>query len=175
MGEAIERYERRMQANDAIAIYNVGVYYRNGEYGYPQDYAKALEFYHRAGELGFAEAYRNIGRAYNNGEGVEADKKKAKHYYELAAMEGDAKARHNLGLKEAVEEGNMDRAVKHYVISARDGYADSLEMIKEIYSKGFATKEDYTKALRSYQEYLCEIKSDQRDKAAAVDEENRYY
>ena len=31
------------------------------------------------------------------------------------------------------------------------------------------------KALQSYQTYLEEIKSDQRDKAAAADEKYRYY
>ena len=43
----------------------------------------------------------------------------------------------------------------------------SLKIIKLMYREGEATKDDYTKALRSYQEYLDEIKSDQRDKAAA--------
>ena len=69
----------------------------------------------------------------------------------------------------------MDRAFRHLMIAARSGLSESLDIIKQMYSKGYATKDDYTKALRSYQEYLCEIKSDQRDKAAAADEENRYY
>ena len=47
---------------------------------------KANELLLKAGELGCAEAYRNLGMSYNNGLGVEVDKKKAKHYYELAAM-----------------------------------------------------------------------------------------
>ena len=37
------------------------------------------------------------------------------------------------------------------------------------------TKEDYMKALQLYQEYLDEIKSHQRDEAAAADEKCRYY
>ena len=36
-----------------------------------------------------------------------------------------------------------------------------------MYSNGDATKEDYTKALQSYQTYLRGIKSRQRDEAAA--------
>jgi len=50
-----------------------------------------------------------------------------------------------------------------------------LDKIKELYSEGHAAKEDYMKALQSYQEYLGEIKSDQRDKAAAADDHYRYY
>ena len=38
--------------------------------------------------------------------------------------------------------------------------ADSLKRIKELYTDGYATKEDYTKALQSYQAYLSEIKTD---------------
>ena len=45
-----------------------------------------------------------------------------------------------------------------------------------MYSNGhYATKEDYTKALQLYQTYLVEIKSAQRDKAAAFNKEFRYY
>ena len=39
---------------------------------------------------------------------------------------------------------------------------------------GKATKDVYTKALRSYQEYLNEVKSSQRDKAAAAREDYKY-
>ena len=102
------------------------------------------------------------------------DKKKARHYYELAAMGGEVDARCSLGYME-IEAGNTDRAVKHYMIAVRGGDSDSLEVIKEFYTNGQATKEDYTKALKTYQEYLGEIKSDQRDKAAAAFEDYRYY
>ena len=59
------------------------------------------------------------------------------------------------------------------MIAVRDGFAPSLTRIKLLYSYGHATKDDYTTALLSFQEYLGEIKSDQRDKAAAADEELR--
>lgn len=61
------------------------------------------------------------------------------------------------------------------MIAVRDGYSDSLEQIKRLYSHGHATKDDYMEALQSYQAYLDEIKSDQRDKAAAAGVNNRYY
>ena len=71
--------------------------------------------------------------------------------------------------------GNKEKALKHYMISARDGHAQSLERIKALYSNGHAKKDDYTKALQAYQAYLGEINSSQRDKAAAADERHRYY
>ena len=172
--EMIEWEKKRVEIGDPTAIYNQGVCYEQGSDGYPQNYRKALELWHRAGELGYAIAYASIGYAYDNGEGVEVDSKKATYYYELAAMGGDVYARHNLGCIER-DAGNFDRALRHWMISAGDGYAKSLEKIKELYSNDHATKEDYTTALRLYQEYLGEIKSVHRDKAAAADENYQYY
>jgi len=94
---------------------------------------------------------------------------------ELAAIGGCAKARYNLGSIEAGA-GNVNRALKHFMISIGGGKSDSLEFIKDLYLGGCATKEDYTKALRSYQTYLDEVKSAQRDEAAAFNSKKyRYY
>ena len=172
--EIIKRTMKRVEMNDPIAIFNLGVYYSDGEYGYPQDHIKALELWQKAAGLGNAEAYASIGYAYHHGDGVEVDNKKAKYYYELAAMKGDASARYNLGNAEK-KAGNIDRAIKHYLIASRSGYSDSLKQIQRIYSNGQATKEDYTKALQLFQTYLAEIKSPQRDEAAAFSDEYRYY
>ena len=165
---------KRIEAEDSNAMCNLGCDYEEGNYGLPQNYAKAVELWHRAAELGDARACFNIGYAYDMDNGVEVDKKKAAHYYELAAMMGNASARHNLGSAEA-RAGNMDRALKHYTIAVEGGHAPSLDTVKNMYADGDATKDDYMKALRSYQAYLSEIKSVQRDKAAAAREDYRYY
>ena len=172
--EIVERLKKRVEVNDAIAINSLGTYYSNGMNGYPQNHTKALGLYQRAAELGYVGAYFSIGYAYNEGEGVEVDEKKANHYYELAAKRGNVHARHNLGIIEE-RAGNMDRAIKHYMIAVRGGENDSLNNIKDFYTNGHATKEDYTTALQLYQAYLEEIKSRQRDKAAAAHEQYRYY
>ena len=174
--EMVKRYKKRVEMNDHIAISDLGSYYRDGLHGFPRDYVKALELFHRAVELGYSKAYNGIGYAYNNGEGVEVDIKKAIHYFELAAMGGDATARYNLGVKEE-NAGNTERALRHYMIAIRSGYAYSLNNIKQMYTNGHATKDDYTTALQSYQAYLGEIKSAQRDEAALYDSDRfrRYY
>ena len=145
--------------------------------GFPQDMDKALKMFHKAGELGYAGAYNNIGATYDFGEeGVKMNQKKAEYYYELAAMMGNAVARNNLGNFERIWKGNTDRALKHYMIAVKSGNSRSLEEIKRLYTKGQATKDDYMKALQLYQAYLGEIKSKQRDEAAAANEEKcRYY
>ena len=72
---------------------------------------------------------------------------------------------------------NYDRALKHYMIAVRGGDNDSLDVIKIMLKlkRGHATKEDYSKALVARQAYLDEIKSPQRDEAAAFGEQYKYY
>ena len=164
-----------MELNDAHSFYNLGCRYSNGRLGLPQDYVKAFELWHRAGELGCAVSYSCIGSAYRQGRGVvEVDMKKAKHYLELAAMRGETEARHDLGVTEG-NSGNYHRALKHWMIATEGGSTTSLEYIKKLYSNGYATKDDYANALRSYQAYLNEVKSDQRNEAAAFRDEFKYY
>ena len=72
--------------------------------------------------------------------------------------------------------GDMSRALKHHIIAAECGYNDSLKKIRQFYTNGDATKDDYAKALRAYQKYVDGIKSPQRDEAAAFDSVMyRYY
>ena len=155
--------------------YNLGCYYAEGIHGFSQDMDKVFELWHRAGELGCAESYHNIGTVYLNGDGTEKDMKKAVHYWKLAAVGGDEKARYNLGCFEE-ETGNIVRALNHHMIAVGFGHSHSLKQIREFYMNGYATKDDYAKALRAYQEYLDGIKSPQRDEAAAFNREKyRYY
>jgi len=172
--ELVKRYKNRAELNDALASRNLGSFYRLETYGFPQNYAKALELYHRAAELGDSQSYYSIGNAYEFGRGVDRDEKKAIHYWELAAMEGNVDAIFNLGVIEG-KAGNMDRALKHFMNAIVGGYADSLEKVRDLYSWGYATKEDYTKAQQAYQAYVDDIKSDQRDEAAAFKDEFKYY
>ena len=117
--EQFERIKKRAEAEDVNAIFHLGCMYADGKYDLQQDYEKANELWLRAGELGNAMAYQNIADAYLIGEGVEKDMKKAKYYYELAAMGGDAVARYSLGIVEANEQRNANRAVKHFMFRRR--------------------------------------------------------
>ena len=180
-------YRTRAEIGDAQAIHSLGCLHSTGycdSYGHnvvPQNQAKALKLYQKAGKLGVAAAHCHLGNAYYFGRGVERNEKKANHYWELAAMEGHVAARYNLGCAEARAE-NMDRAMKHHMIAAGCGYYDSLEKIKQMFMNGCATKDlmyamrdDYSKALRAYQANLVQIKSPQRDEAAAFDNGYKYY
>ena len=171
--ENINRLQKRVKVDDAHAINHLGDFYYDGSYGFPQDYAKALELWHRAAELGCAKSIANIGRIYYLGRSVEVDTKKALQYWEDAAIRGNTNARHMLSYVEQ-KAGNMDRAIKHHMIAVRGGDNSSLAIIQELYSGGQATRDEYTKALRSYQKYLDEVKSSQRDEAATANEKYKY-
>ena len=144
-----------------------------GEHGLVQDRDKALELWHRAGELGSVSAYFAIGLSYLNGDGVQQDLMKAIHYWELAAMRGDVMARQNLGIYEE-SIGNIDRAMKHFQIAAKFGCEKTLKVVQDCFKSGLVAKDDYANVLRARQQYVQEISSNERDKAAEFREDFRY-
>jgi len=163
--EEIELLNKLMDKGVGEAFYQLAGLYAMGMYGLPQDHQKANELFQKAGETGCALAYYNLGNSYYNGDGVEVNRKKAKHYWELAAMDGHVMARHDLGCVEGRSD-NHHRAHKHYMIAAKAGDIDSLDYVKKGFMAGFVTKDEYTNTLRVHQQRLDEMKSDERDKAA---------
>ena len=81
----------------AIAQYNLGVMYDNGE-GVTQDYKQAVKWYKLAAEQGDADAQNNLGLMYDEGKGVTQDYKQAVKWYKLSAEQGHASAQNNLGV-----------------------------------------------------------------------------
>ena len=163
----IKRTKKLMDKGNGEAFYALAGYYARGVLGIPQDWNKAHELWSKAGELGCAAAYFNLGSVYSNGYGTEVDKKKAKYYFELAAMGGSIHARYNLGCWERAAD-NMDRAFKHMLIAASAGHDSALNAIKDGFQHGSISKDEYASTLRAYHERQKEMKSDMRDKAAAA-------
>jgi TPR repeat protein len=124
-----ERLKKRGESNDTNALNNLGCHYANGDFGLRQDWNKAFEHWHRAAELGSSDAHATIGDAYLRGLGGVKDVKKAIHHLELAAMAGHETARYNLGDMED-KSGNMERAIKHWMISASAGDSASAKLPK---------------------------------------------
>jgi len=149
---------------DPVAINFLGEQYWHGHLGLQKDVRKAIKIFTEAAELGSIEAAYNLGIAYDNGLVVEKDKTKSFHYYKIAAMQGHAMSRHNLGSFEG-ERGNRDRAVRHLLISAKMGDKDSVEMIKRLFMAGAATKEQFVGALKGYTDAVEGTKSHDRDEA----------
>ncbi|EJK74353.1 hypothetical protein THAOC_03972, partial [Thalassiosira oceanica] len=159
--------QARVLKKDPYAIHFLGeAYCHGGEFGLQKDMRKAVELWTEAAELGSAKALCNLGVAYYNGYGVQQDMAKGVEFLSEAAMKGDVESRSKLGSIE-VEKGNLDRALRHFLISAKMGYKNSLEMITKLFANGIATKEQYAEALKGYQDAVNEMKSRDRDNAKA--------
>ena len=145
---------------------SLGVYYLQGKCGFPVDISKAIEMYHRASELGHSLAHENLATLYSSGYFIELNMEKAIYHWQVAAMKGNEEARFTLG--EIVENnGNRERAMRHFIISAKSGHDMSLQKVKQGFIAGIVTKENFEIALRAHKDSQDAIKSDQRDRARA--------
>ena len=153
--------ERIKKNNDPVAMTHMGKKLAlKGEYG------KASEHYTKAAELGDVDAHCCLGMLYYNGTGVEKDEKKFVYHLEQAAIGGHPDARGYLAVHE-MENGRMERTVKHLLINSNLGHDNSLKPIKTLFVQGIVSKEEYAAALRGYQSAVNEAKSDEREKAEA--------
>ena len=167
MEEEKKLAKKLMDKGNAVAIFHYGLYYSRGEHGLPQNWAKANELWLKAGECEHPKGYYNLGHSYRNGDGVEVDIKKAVYYCELAAIGGHIGARYILGAMEQ-EQGNIQRALMHWIIGARAGHEHCLDAVKQMFKFGGITKDGYANTLRAFHDRQKEMKSDMRDKAAAL-------
>ena len=163
--EKVRLTKKLMERGNAEAYNKLAVCYNHGSYGLPQDWMKAAELWLKAGELGCAEAYCKLGGLYAIGQGVERDEKKAKYYWEIAAIKRDVHARHNIGCFEG-EAGNEHRAMKHFLLAANAGYPESLDIVKKGFMDRLVSKDEFEQTLRACHERQAEMKSDARDAAA---------
>ena len=163
--EYIKRFEKRMNANDADAFIEMGFAYKLGRMGLPQNLKLSYELFTSASELGSANGHRALYLAYYYGqEGYDKDIQKAMYHMKLAAMGGNEQACCDLGIVE-IEQGNVNQAIKHFMIAAKSGQDTALKIIGEAYKDEQVTKDEYSMALRSYQSSRDEMKSDQRKRA----------
>ena len=156
--------QKRVRKGDAEAINFLGGKYYHGKLGLTKDVPRAIELWTEAAELGSLDAHYSLGLRYETGDGVEVDKPRAIHHWQQAAMKGHALARDYLGVVEA-QNGNNQLAIQHWVISAKMGHELSLNVIKEAFKRGHATKAQYAEALIGYRDAVEETKSPQREEA----------
>jgi TPR repeat protein len=163
--EADQNLMKRVKANDPNALFQMGA---------KGDYEKAVKYYTKAAELGDMEAHYNLSCMYYEGEGVEKDEKKELYHLEETAIGGHPQARYNLGCYEG-NAGRYDRACRHFIIAAKLGFDDALERVKEGFSRGVVSKEDYASALRGHQTAVDATKSQQREEAENSKRDGRFY
>jgi tetratricopeptide (TPR) repeat protein len=156
--ENMQELMKRVEANDAGAMCQLGYYYRNGQLGLLQDEEKAMQLWTQAAELGFSSAHFQLGHEYRKG----GDLKKAKFHYEAAAMAGHEVARCNIGLME-LKSGNTERAVKHWTVAASAGEYMSMQFLRGEFKQGVLSRESIDSTLTAYNNSCAEMRSEARD------------
>ena len=164
--EELTRCKERMNAGHAETFYYMGniMYHEKG------DIDKALEMWNLGANLGHAASHHSIADVYlHEYGGKKKDDKKAQYHLEHAAIGGHEMARHSLGINE-FNAGNMDRAMKHFMMAARTGYDEPLKLLKDGYSWGIVSKDEYASTLRAHKASQDEMKSNGRIVADRLDQ-----
>ncbi|EJK60473.1 hypothetical protein THAOC_19169, partial [Thalassiosira oceanica] len=170
-GSTLAMVQKRVDAGDPAAIWNLGQQYCFGLLGLEKDVTRAVELLERAAELGVKEAHFSLGCLYDEGTDAEEDIARSIRHWEAAAMCGHVSARFNLGCGED-DAGNYDLALQHWMIASKMGHEMSLDCVKAMFMRGLATKADYAGALRGYQSAVEEMRSPDRDEASALGLDN---
>ena len=86
----------------------------------------------------------------------------AKIHFEAAAMAGHEVARYNIGNREA-QSGNMERAVKHWMIAASAGDYQAMNNCLIAFKQGLVSRNAMDSTLTAYNNSCVEMRSEARD------------
>ena len=161
----VSQMMKRVEANDAFAMFVLGNQYLQGDGGLSRDLAKAFELWTKAAELGSSHAHYQLGSSYKD----EGDMKKAKFHWGAAAMAGNEWARYCLGRmeynswQERGKYGNLERAVKHLTIAASAGECHSMNILQIEFEKGHVSRDAINSIMTAYNNSCAEMRSEARD------------
>ena len=156
--ERVGELMKRVEVNDAGAIYVLGNYYYHGKQGLLRDQERAMELWKQAADLGYSKAHYQLGCIYD----AEGNSKKEKFHLGAAAMAGDEATRYNLGCMEA-QSGNVERAVKHWTIAASAGSHLAMHSLLIEFEKGSVSRDEIDSTLTDYNNSCAEMRSEARD------------
>ena len=156
--EENKRRMKRVEMEDPVAMNDEGATRLN-----ERDFINAFNYLTKAAELGNVEAHYHLSILYNEGKGVEKDEGKAIYHLEEAAIAGHPVARHNLGGHEWNNNVNMERAVKHLIIAAKQGFDESIKSLMDFFKEGYVSKENLAATLRAHKAAVDATRNSQRD------------
>jgi TPR repeat protein/serine/threonine protein kinase len=129
---------RQARAGSAVAMYNLGVYYRDGQ-GVAKDGAKSVEWFRKAAEVGYPTAMYNLGVMYTYGQGVPRNVAEGVAWYRRAAGAGNTTAMYNLGVMYRDGDGvakDQSLAVDWFRQGADGGDPDAMNNLGTMYGNG---------------------------------------
>ena len=124
------------EEGDAAAQYDLGVMYAHGQ-GADQNHKKACKWYKRAAEQEHALAHQRLGIMYREGQGVKQNSKKAIAHLKRSLEQGNSNAQKSLTVTYAKE--------------AREGDAESQNILGSMYYHGKGVKQSYEQAFDWFQ------------------------
>jgi hypothetical protein len=150
---------KRIEANDAEAMYVLGSHYHHGQRGLQQNEERAMELWTQAAKLGSSDVHYELGIHFHDGG---RDMKKAKFHYEAAAMAGHENARYNLGCID-FSSGNISRGLEHFRIAASAGSHLAMHSFLVSFNQGMVSRDAIDSTLIAYNNCCAEMRSEARD------------
>ena len=110
--QALAQLRAEAEKGGAHSQFQMGLAFYLGQFGLATNYMEAVNWIRKAAEQHYARALVNLGRCYENGQGVAKDAVEAYKWDLLAAAQGDTKAKRNATMlelmlsPEQIAEGN---------------------------------------------------------------------
>jgi len=146
--EAVKWFRKAAEQNIALAQFDLGICYDNGQ-GVAKDEVEAVKWFRKAAEQNFAPAQFSLGNRYYNGKGVAKDFVAAVLWLGKAAEQGYGMAQVNLGTCYGLGNGvskDQVEAGKWYRKAAEQGLAMAQTAIGVRYFSGDGVPKDYVEA-----------------------------
>ena len=96
--QALAQLRAEAEKGGAQSQFQMGLAFFLGQFGLATNYLEAVNWMRKAAEQHYARAHVNLGRCYENGQGVARDAVEAMNWYRKAAEQKAAQAQHTLGV-----------------------------------------------------------------------------
>jgi TPR repeat protein len=150
--EAFALYRQAAEADNAVAMNNLGNMYLHGA-GVAKDEVEATKWFRRAADAGVAVGMSNLGRMYESGVGVPKDLKEAARWYQKAADAGYPDGMTNLAVMYQNGSGvskDPAEAARWFRKAADAGDPRGMNYLGVIYESGNGAPKDDAEAARWY-------------------------
>lgn len=150
--KAFKWYKLAADNGSNNAMYNIGLFYKNGE-GVNRNIDLALDWFKRAGYLGNIDAIYNMIDYYEN---VNEDKMKALEWYHIGACFDDDKLMFHIGNfyyngSNLMIPKNINQALKWYNKSADKGNTNAMLHVGILHAKGINNEVNMKEAIKWFQ------------------------
>ena len=149
LGIYIDIMKKLAERKYAPAMYELGLFYYNGEWWKERDLEKSVLYHTLAAELEYPDAMFELYVLYSTGDGVALDNKTALDWCKKAAFKGQTRACYNLGSFYATGNGveqDTVQSIEWYDKASKGGHGKASATLGVMYHLGQEVKKDEGKA-----------------------------